>query len=181
MPFYARGTLRQWAQQQQPDHTALATVLQLVLEALAHLHAHRVFHLDLKPENILIDAAGRPHIADYDISHDGATRAVARRQTHMGVTRVGTDGFVAPELEAGAEASAAADLYSLGRTIEASPDELGDEGGTGEARALRRHWVRGHWRRPARKHGPRVLVWIQPFLRGSGEPVPSRTYRLEDV
>ncbi|KOO22253.1 protein kinase [Chrysochromulina tobinii] len=124
MPFYARGTLRQWAQQQQPDHTALATVLQLVLEALAHLHAHRVFHLDLKPENILIDAAGRPHIADYDISHDGATRAVARRQTHMGVTRVGTDGFVAPELEAGAEASAAADLYSLGRTIEAVvPDE----------------------------------------------------------
>lgn len=124
MPFYARGTLRQWAQQQQPDDTALATVLQLVLEALAHLHAHRVYHLDLKPENILIDAAGRPHIADYDISHDGATRAVARRQTRMGVTRVGTDGFVAPELEAGAEASAAADLYSLGRTIEAVvPDE----------------------------------------------------------
>jgi hypothetical protein len=69
----------------------------------------------------------------------------------------------------------------LGRTIEASPDEPGDEGGTGEARALRRHWVRGHWRRPARKHGPRVLVWIQPFLRGIGEPVPSRTYKLEDV
>jgi hypothetical protein len=69
----------------------------------------------------------------------------------------------------------------LGRTIEASPDEPGDEGGTGEARALRRHWVRGHWRRPARKHGPRVLVWIQPFLRGSGDPVPSRTYKLEEV
>lgn len=69
----------------------------------------------------------------------------------------------------------------LGQTIEASlgaPDES-DE--SVDPRALRRHWVRGHWRRPARKHGPRVLVWIQPFLRGSGESVPSRTYKLEDM
>jgi hypothetical protein len=120
MPFYERGTLRQWAQQQQPDEVALATVVQLVLEALAHLHAHKICHLDLKPENILIDASNRPHIADYDISHDGATRALHRRATH--VTRMGTDGFAAPELEAAgvnAPVSAAADLYSLGKTIEA--------------------------------------------------------------
>jgi len=125
MPFYDRGTLRQWAQAQQPDETALATVFQKVLEALAHLHAHKIYHLDIKPENILLDAAGRPHIADYDISHDGATRAIQRRQTH--VTRMGTDGFVAPELERSGpvQASAAADMYSLGRTIEVVvPDEL---------------------------------------------------------
>ena len=125
MPFYEHGTLRQWVQSQQPDATALATVLQKILEALTHLHTHRVYHLDLKPENILLDAASRPHIADYDISHDGATRAIQRRQTH--VTRMGTDGFVAPELDAGcasAQASAAADMFSLGKTIEAVvPDE----------------------------------------------------------
>jgi len=99
-------------------------VLSLILEALAHLHAHRIHHLDIKPENILLDGAGRPHIADYDISQDGATRAIRRKTL---ATRMGTDGFIAPEVEAGGAAgavSAAADLFSLGRTVEAVvPDE----------------------------------------------------------
>ena len=64
----------------------------------------------------------RPHIADYDISQDGATRAIRQAQTRA--TRMGTDGFIAPEIEAGGVVSAAADLYSLGRTVEAVvPDE----------------------------------------------------------
>jgi serine/threonine protein kinase len=124
----------------------------LALQALVHLHAHRVFHLDLKPENILIDSAGRPHIADYDIScappsrnprapaarsrdrtpdtrsrahgrYDGATRALMAQHTKA-MTRMGTAGFIAPEIEAGGKASAAADIFSLGRTIEqVLPDE----------------------------------------------------------
>jgi hypothetical protein len=65
----------------------------------------------------------------------------------------------------------------LGRSIEEAPQAAD---GSGDPRSLRRHWVRGHWRRPARKHGPRVLVWIQPFVRGSGEAVPARTYRLPE-
>jgi hypothetical protein len=68
----------------------------------------------------------------------------------------------------------------LGRSIE-EDDKLGPsvhDGPDGDRRTLRRHWVRGHWRRPARKHGPRVLRWIQPFLRGSGEEVSSRMYKI---
>ena len=71
----------------------------------------------------------------------------------------------------------------LGRQIEEgaeldglSPEQVDAEG----RRVLRRHWVRGHWRRPARKHGPRVMRWIQPFLRGSGEAVVSRLYEIEE-
>lgn len=68
----------------------------------------------------------------------------------------------------------------LGRSIEQAPH--------GESEAVdprapimpRRHWVRGHWRRPARRHGPRVLVWVQPFLRGSGEIIPGRTYKFAE-
>lgn len=68
----------------------------------------------------------------------------------------------------------------LGRQIEegAGLDEA--PASTDARRPLRRHWVRGHWRRPARKHGPRELRWIQPFLRGAGEAVVSRIYELEE-
>lgn len=67
----------------------------------------------------------------------------------------------------------------LGRKIEEGTTDS-QEAPTNR-RAMRRHWVRGHWRRPARKHGPRVLRWIQPFQRGGGAPVASRTYTLEQT
>ncbi len=66
----------------------------------------------------------------------------------------------------------------LGRSIE---EAVRATEASGDPRSLRRHWVRGHWRRPARKHGPRVIVWVQPFQRGSGEAIPDRTYRLPDL
>lgn len=65
----------------------------------------------------------------------------------------------------------------LGRSIEEASQAAE---ASGDPRSLRRHWVRGHWRRPARKHGPRVLVWVQPFLRGSGEAIPARAYKLPE-
>ena len=48
-------------------------------------------------------------------------------------------------------------------------------------RSMRRHWVRGHWRMPARKSGERLLVWVQPFQRGGSQKgeVTSRTYIME--
>ena len=33
----------------------------------------------------------------------------------------------------------------------------------------RRHWVRGHWRIPARKSGEKLLVWVQPYERNIEE------------
>jgi len=67
----------------------------------------------------------------------------------------------------------------LGRKIEEGTTD--SQEAPADRRTMRRHWVRGHWRRPARKHGPRVLRWIQPFQRGGGEAVTSRTYTLEQT
>ncbi|MAG24073.1 hypothetical protein CMI47_00705 [Candidatus Pacearchaeota archaeon] len=48
---------------------------------------------------------------------------------------------------------------------------------------MRRHWVRGHWRFAARKHGERKPVWIRPFQRGTYDPdvttPPKRKYKLD--
>jgi len=67
----------------------------------------------------------------------------------------------------------------LGRKIEEGTTD--SQEAPADRRTMRRHWVRGHWRRPARKHGPRILRWIQPFQRGGGEAVTSRTYTLEQT
>jgi hypothetical protein len=43
-----------------------------------------------------------------------------------------------------------------------------------------RQWVRGHWRVPARKHGPRRIMWIMPYERNKDAPerITKRTYLL---
>ena len=39
-------------------------------EALAHAHAHGIFHRDLKPQNILMEPNGRPLVLDFNLSVD---------------------------------------------------------------------------------------------------------------
>ena len=50
----------------------------------------------------------------------------------------------------------------------------------GSRRAMRRHWVRGHWKWPARKTD-RKLTWVMPYERGGrGQSVTGRTYRVRE-
>ena len=39
-----------------------------ILEGLAQLHAHNIFHLDLKPGNILLDDYSHAYLSDFGIS-----------------------------------------------------------------------------------------------------------------
>lgn len=77
-----------------------------LLEALDFAHARGVVHLDLKPSNILVDAAGRPHIADFGVAR------LAGVQTQQGLA--GTPAYLAPEALGGAAPDARMDLYALG-------------------------------------------------------------------
>jgi hypothetical protein len=81
------------------------TVVSPIARALATLHASGIVHGDVSPGNVLFDRSGRPSLADL-----GMARAVGDRAGGV----YGTPGFAAPELELGAPATPASDVYSLG-------------------------------------------------------------------
>ncbi len=83
----------------------VVTVLAPVASALARLHGVGVVHGDVSPGNVLLDVDGRPHLADLGLGH-------VVGEVSPGVW--GSDGFVAPEVVLGGEATPAADVYSLG-------------------------------------------------------------------
>jgi serine/threonine protein kinase len=105
MEYVAGGTLRD-AREQPLDPMVVAHGL---LEALAHIHAAGILHRDVKPANVLVGADGAPRLTDFGI---------ARSDDQTGLTLtgqvLGTLRYIAPEVAAGAPATAASDLFSLG-------------------------------------------------------------------
>ncbi|KAK3287229.1 hypothetical protein CYMTET_5252, partial [Cymbomonas tetramitiformis] len=128
MPWYEHGQLDEWKAAQQPDEGAVRRGMLRVLEAVAHLHGNKVLHCDIKPANILVDASGRPHLLDFDISVDTATRTSVtylQETTLRGVR--GTDGYMAPEL-ASTGPTTATDMYACGMTFAAVAPADGQHG-----------------------------------------------------
>src|SRR5262249_13576601 len=86
-----------------------------VARALHYAHTRGVLHRDLKPSNILLDAKGEPYITDF-----GIAKLIERAADFTGsVATLGTPDYMAPEQAAGKsrEATAAADIYSLGAVL----------------------------------------------------------------
>lgn len=82
--------------------------LEQAADALAHLHGHDppVVHGDVKPANLILTSTGRVVLVDFGLS---STPADEQR-------RVGTAGFLAPEVAAGERPTAASDVYSFAAT-----------------------------------------------------------------
>lgn len=73
-------------------------------EAVTRLHEHQLIHRDIKPANIIF-VNGRPKLADIDLVTDLSPTGP--------VSRIGTEGYMAPE----GPGTAAADVFSLGRIL----------------------------------------------------------------
>jgi serine/threonine protein kinase len=101
------------------EHRASATLrdllrlLQRVCEAVAFAHDRGVIHRDLKPQNIMIGAFGEVLVMDW-----GVAQSVADAVEPAG-TRVGTQGYMAPEQMRGETSSVgpAADVFALGAIL----------------------------------------------------------------
>ena len=82
----------------------LATLLDGVGSALAHLHEHGAVHGDVAPGNVVVTPEGRPVLVDLV----------------GGVREEGTAGYAAPERVGGGPPTAATDVYALAALVAAS-------------------------------------------------------------
>jgi serine/threonine-protein kinase len=95
------------------DARAAAEVVAVVAGAVHYAHQRDVLHRDLKPANILLDAAGRPHVADFGL----ARRVDDTAGTPSGAV-MGTPAYMAPEQARGEKnLTPAADVYGLGAVL----------------------------------------------------------------
>lgn len=89
-------------------------IIEQVLDALAHLHAHGLLHQDLKPANVLLHqcSEGGPDAWVADLGVAGAVAELTLHQTGIS----GTPTWMAPEQRAGryAELGTWTDLYAVG-------------------------------------------------------------------
>lgn len=116
----------------------LPTLLRLFLTicaAVEFAHARLVVHCDLKPSNILVRPDGQPCLLDFGIARWlGDGRLAADGTT----ARAYTPGYASPEQEQGGAITTAADVYSLGRLLDALLNAAGLKADADVAAIVRR-------------------------------------------
>lgn len=86
----------------------VARLMGLILDALAHAHAHGVVHRDMKPANLIVLPDGKVKIADF-----GIARVEKSELTQLG-TIMGTPAYMSPEQFMGQPVDGRSDIFSCG-------------------------------------------------------------------
>jgi len=105
MELLRGSSLRQCLSAGSLDGAARKRVVEGLLAGLAAAHRAGVVHGDLKPENVVLDAQGVPRLVDFGSALAGLPIGLTPR-------------YAAPEVLAGGRPDFAADVYSLGCTLD---------------------------------------------------------------
>ena len=101
LPIAAGGSLATRLTTRTWNADEVLTAARELAGALAECHRRNVVHGDVATTNVLVGADGSMLLADFGTPE-----------------RAGTPGFAAPELEAGGKATAASDVFGLGKVLE---------------------------------------------------------------
>lgn len=103
-----------------PPQTILPWVEQL-LDGMQAAHEAGIIHRDLKPDNLLlIDREGAPplvKILDFGLAKMTILDLSREERLSLGVTSIGTVGYVPPEQLTGGLADQRSDIYAIGRIL----------------------------------------------------------------
>ncbi len=89
---------------------AILSVMRQLLETLHFIHADGGVHRDVKPDNVFLPGDGTSALGDFGLGNS------PNCTVHFTMSGVGTPGYAAPEIFAGEDCSAAADIFSAGAT-----------------------------------------------------------------
>ena len=84
-------------------------IMDQVLDALAHAHAHGLVHRDVKPGNIFVAPDGRIKLTDF-----GIAKIIGRENLEVTRLGLGSPSYMAPEQILGEEIDGRTDIYAAG-------------------------------------------------------------------
>lgn len=102
--------LMDYQERYQMDETMVRCLGKEIGSAISFCHSNGVVHRDIKPENIFINRVGQFKMGDF-----GIARTVEK--TTGGLSKKGTESYMAPEVFLGRDYGANVDIYSLGMVL----------------------------------------------------------------
>ncbi|WP_170135626.1 serine/threonine-protein kinase [Nannocystis exedens] len=117
MALVRGSTLREHCARKRPDWREVATLCLGAARGLAASHRAGVLHRDIKPDNILVGEDGSVQVTDFGLARATTDPGAPIWPTSPESGRAGTPGYLAPELRAGGEPTAASDQYALCLTL----------------------------------------------------------------
>ncbi|MBI3368933.1 MAG: tetratricopeptide repeat protein [Burkholderiales bacterium] len=112
MEYVEGQAIDAYCRAQRLDLDATLALFAQVCDAVGHAHLQLVVHCDIKPSNVLVTPEGRAMLLDFGIAQLDGQDSVPGQSNAL------TPRYASPEQHAGAAATPASDIFSLGRLLD---------------------------------------------------------------